>query len=72
MVDAKAIASIEAIGPPLLLDVDATGMLPLPDAAVETEALLADVIWVEGVLSMASISSRVSRYYSHTQMSDLM
>ena len=59
---------MEAIGPPLLLDVDATGMLPLPDAAVETEALLNEVVWVEGVLSMASISSRVSRYCSHMRI----
>ena len=69
MLDGKAAVSIEAVGPPLLLNVDATGMLPLPDAAVETEALLTDVVWVEGVLSMASISSRVSRYYNHTQVS---
>jgi len=68
VLDGKAAASIEAFSPPLLLDVDATGMLPLPDAAVETEALLADVVWLEGVLSMASISSRVSRYCSHTRI----
>ena len=68
MLGEKAVVSMEAIGPPWLLDVDATGMLPLPDAAVETEALLTEVVWVEGVLSMASISSRVSRYYNHTQI----
>ncbi len=68
MLDGKAAVSIEAVGPPLLLDVDATGMLPLPDAAVEPEALLTDVVWAEGVLSMASISSRVSKYYSQTQI----
>ena len=49
MLDGKAAVSIKAVDP-LLLEVDATGMLPLPDAAVETEALLTEVVWEEGVL----------------------